>query len=98
MGKQIDYFLTGDRKKWRVFHRAFLSQRLGEGLQSDPGARAGIMTVLRDGSPNESGKIDIEERIKSAMEKDCKPKWEIVDEISKTKRGKYLHAQFLLKE
>lgn len=55
-----------------------------------------IMIVLRDKLVNEPEKRDIEEKIKLVMGKDCKVVWEVVDEIPKTKSGKYLYTESLL--
>lgn len=50
------------------------------------------------GIANKNDKRDIEEKIELAMDKDCKLKWEVVDEIPKTRTGKYLYPQSLLQE
>lgn len=55
-----------------------------------------IMIVLREGAMEVSEKRGIEEEIRLMMGKDCKLKWEVVDEIPKTKTGKYLYTQSLL--
>ena len=57
-----------------------------------------VLIVLRNGIANENDKREIEEKIELVMGKDCKLKWEIVDEIPKTRTGKYLYLQSLLQE
>lgn len=55
-----------------------------------------IMIVLREGTVNTSEKGAMEEQIRLVMGKDCKVKWEVVDEIPKTRMGKYLYTQSLI--
>jgi len=56
-----------------------------------------ILVVLRDRILDEHDRRDIEERIRFVMGRDCRVKWEVVDQIPKTKSGKHLHAQSLLR-
>ena len=55
-----------------------------------------IIIVPKEGPIKASEKRDIEEKIQLIMGKDCKVKWEVVDEIPKTKSGKYLYTQSLV--
>jgi phenylacetate-CoA ligase len=57
-----------------------------------------VMVVSIEGIIPNSEKKSIEEGIKLVMGKDCKVIWEVVDEIPKTKMGKYLYTQCLLSE
>jgi len=52
--------------------------------------------IVRSGNVNESEKKDIEWKIKFLLGGDCKITWEFVDEIPKTKSGKYLYIKSLL--
>lgn len=55
------------------------------------------LVVLKD-IINESEKIEIENKIKFLMGHDCQITWDFVDEIPKTKSGKYLYIKSLLRK
>jgi len=57
--------------------------------------RIKILVVLQN-KMNESEKRDIEDKIKLVMGQDCKIIWEFVEEIPKTKSGKYLYTKSLV--
>ena len=54
-----------------------------------------ILIVL-EGSINRSKKKDVENKIKLLMGQDCKIVWEFVEDIPKTKSGKYLYTKSLV--
>jgi len=54
------------------------------------------LLVVCEGKINESEKRDIEDKIKLVMGKDCKIIWDFVDDIPKTKSGKYLYTKSLV--
>ena len=51
-----------------------------------------VCKVVLERNKNEEDMKDIEEKIKLVMGKDCKAKFEFVDEIEPTKSGKYLYT------
>jgi phenylacetate-CoA ligase len=52
--------------------------------------------VVPEGEINESEKKDIEDKIKLVMGQDCKIIWDFVEEILRTKSGKYLYTKSLV--
>jgi len=54
------------------------------------------LLVVSEGEINVSEKRDIEDKIKLVMGQDCKIVWEFVEEIPKTKSGKYLYTKSLV--
>lgn len=54
-----------------------------------------ILVVL-NGSINESEQKEIEDKIRYVMGYSCEIKWEIVDEIPKTKSGKYIYTKSMV--
>jgi len=101
-GRRIDYLVREDGSI--IYGGYFIELFWGEDwvkafkvIQEDY-KRLRMLVVTRDGIEDESQKEQIEEKIKLVMGTDCKVKWEIVDEIPKTKTGKYLHVQSSLQE
>jgi len=101
-GRRIDYFLREDGKI--IYGGYFIELFWGKDwvkafkvIQEDY-KRLRILIVLKDRIVDERQKREMEEKIELVMGKGCKVKWEVVDEIPKTKTGKYLHVQSLLKE
>jgi len=101
-GRRIDYFVREDGRI--IYGGYFIELFWGKDwvkafkLIQEDYKRLRILVVLRDGIAYENQKREIEEKMKLVMGKDCKLKWEVVDEISKTKTGKYLHVESLLQE
>jgi len=101
-GRQIDYFL---REDGRIIYGGYFIELLWardwvkafKVIQEDY-KRLRILIVLKDRIAYGRQKREMEEKIELVMGKGCKVKWEVVDEIPKTKTGKYLHVQSLLKE
>ena len=99
-GRQIDYFVREDGKiiYGAYFMHLFWAKDWVKAFKvaQEDYKRLRILIVLRKEIANENEKREIEEKIKLVMGKDCKLIWEFVDEIPKTKTGKYLYTQSLL--
>jgi phenylacetate-CoA ligase len=52
--------------------------------------------VVSEGTIDEHGQVNVEDKIKLVMGPDCKIVWEFVEDIPKTKSGKYLYTRSLI--